>query len=171
MGLITDRISLIKEGKNPYFVAELNTGYVVLGDHQFYKGYTLFLCKKDATELHQLDKEFKIKFLEEMSLVAEAVFRAFKPKKLNYELLGNSESHLHWHIFPRHENDPLPEKPVWVIDSKIRYNEKNIPTKEELDNLKKTLYTELRNVGAIVEKKKDDNVVDADFKVEDEQKP
>ncbi|MCD7883089.1 MAG: GNAT family N-acetyltransferase [Lachnospiraceae bacterium] len=31
MCLICDRIQMIKEGKNPYFVKELETGYVVLG--------------------------------------------------------------------------------------------------------------------------------------------
>lgn len=146
MELISERIKMIKEGTNPYFVAELETGYVVLGDHQFYKGYTLFLCKKDVKELHELNKEFKNKFLEEMSLVAEAVYRAFRPKKLNYELLGNSAPHLHWHIFPRYEDDPKPKKPVWVIDKSIRYNEKYRLSEEELENLKKKLLKELNNL-------------------------
>lgn len=69
MCLICERIQMIKEYKNPYFVKELETGYVVLGDHQHFKGYTLFLCKEHKTELFQLDKDVKIKFLEEMSLV------------------------------------------------------------------------------------------------------
>lgn len=75
MCLICERIQMIKEHKNPYFVKELETGYVVLGDHQHFKGYTLFLCKEHKTELFQLDKDVKIKFLEEMSLVAEAAAR------------------------------------------------------------------------------------------------
>ena len=101
MCLICERIQMIKEHKNPYFVKELETGYVVLGDHQHFKGYTLFLCKEHKTELFQLDKDAKIKFLEEMSLVAEAVARAFHAEKMNYELLGNGDTHLHWHLFPR----------------------------------------------------------------------
>ena len=56
MCLICERIQMIKEHKNPYFVKELETGYVVLGDHQHFKGYTLFLCKEHKTELFQLDK-------------------------------------------------------------------------------------------------------------------
>ena len=47
--LICDRIQMIKEGKNPYFVCELETGYVVLGDYQRFRGYTLFLCKEHVT--------------------------------------------------------------------------------------------------------------------------
>ena len=43
---VCDRIQQTKDGANPYFVYELETGYVVLGDHQHFKGYTLFLCKE-----------------------------------------------------------------------------------------------------------------------------
>ncbi len=100
MCLICDRIQMIKEGINPYFVKELKTGYVVLGDNQHFKGYTIFLCKQHASELHELDADFKLKFLEEMSLVGEAVSHAFPCEKMNYELLGNGDSHLHWHLFP-----------------------------------------------------------------------
>ena len=34
MCFICDRIKMIQEGKNPYFVKELETGYVVIGDNQ-----------------------------------------------------------------------------------------------------------------------------------------
>ena len=50
MCMICERIRAIKNGTNPYFVQELETGYVVLGDHQHFKGYTLFLCKQHAAE-------------------------------------------------------------------------------------------------------------------------
>ena len=33
---------MIEEKINPYFVMELKTGFVVIGDHQYFKGYTLF---------------------------------------------------------------------------------------------------------------------------------
>ena len=46
-----------------------------------------------------------MKYLEEMSLVAEAVAKAFHAEKMNYELLGNGDTHLHWHLFPRRSHD------------------------------------------------------------------
>ena len=88
MCLICERIELIKQGKNPHFVKELETGYVVIGDGQYFKGYTLFLAKEHVTELHQMEYETKIKFLEEMSIVQEAVAKAFQAEKMNIELLG-----------------------------------------------------------------------------------
>jgi len=45
MCLICDRIEMIKKGTNPYFVKELETGYVVIGDNQHFHGYALFLYK------------------------------------------------------------------------------------------------------------------------------
>jgi len=77
--LICNRIELIKQGENPYFVTELTTGYVVLGDYQFYQGYTLFLSKIHVNELHDLKPQIRNTFLQEMAQVAEAVYSVFKP--------------------------------------------------------------------------------------------
>ena len=147
--LVCERISKILQKENPYFVAELETGYVVIGDHQFFRGYTLFLCKEHKTELHQLEPEFREKFLKEMSQVAEAVYLAFKPKKLNYECLGNTDPHLHWHIFPRHEDDPRPQGSVWVIDKALRNSEQSKPSPEVLVQLKDQLLDALRTTNKI----------------------
>lgn len=105
MCLICQRIDLIKAGENPYFVKELETGYVVIGDHQYFAGYSLFLAKEHVTELHHLEKKTRLRFLEEMSLVQEAVAKAFTAEKMNIELLGNGDAHLHWHLFPRRRGD------------------------------------------------------------------
>ena len=37
--LVCERIQMIKENNNPYFVKELETGYVVLGDYQHFNGF------------------------------------------------------------------------------------------------------------------------------------
>lgn len=141
---VCERIELTKAGKNPFFVRELETGYVVLGDIQRFRGYTLFLCKAHATELHFLDKDFRRLFLEEMSLVAEAVYNAFKPDKLNYELLGVGDGvHMHWHIFPRRAGDTPTPGPVWRLDKAEMNSERYKPDPAELEELKRMLNEEL----------------------------
>mgnify|MGYP001559171794 CR=1 FL=1 len=144
--LICRRIKLIKHDKNPYFVAALKTGYVVLGDYQFFRGYTLFLYKEHKNELHELPSAFRRQHLWEMSQVAEAVYLAFHPKKLNYELLGNTDTHIHWHIFPRHTNDPLPERSVWNIKREIRNADSARPSETALAQLKNQLKQSLSEV-------------------------
>ena len=144
--LICGRIALIKKGENPDLVMELETGYVIIGWHQFYRGYTLFLSKKHVTELHELKSDERFVFMDEMSLVGKAVFKAFSPDKINYEILGNTDPHLHCHIFPRRKTDPRPREPVWVIDKNIRCNEKTKLAPSELENIKKILKRELSKI-------------------------
>lgn len=141
--LICDRIEMIKNGTNPYFVYEMETGYVVVGDFQRFKGYTLFLCKRHVSELHELPKEFRIKYLEEMSLIAEAVYQVFHPDKLNYELLGNGDSHVHWHIFPRRDGDTPKRGPVWQLSAEELYHNQYRPDKESLQHMTLTLREKL----------------------------
>lgn len=148
MCLICDRIEMIKNGTNPYFVKELETGYVVIGDNQHFKGYTLFLCKEHETELFYLDKEFANKFMEEMITVAKAVKSAFNAEKMNYECLGQGEAHLHWHLFPRISGDienygNHGKGPAWWYPMDKMYSDENRPTAEELEHMKSTLLCEI----------------------------
>ncbi|BEL26492.1 hypothetical protein TKY123642_05700 [Streptococcus pneumoniae] len=62
MCLICQRIELIKKGENPYFVKELEAGYLVIGDHQYFASYSLFLAKEHVTELHHFRKGHKTPF-------------------------------------------------------------------------------------------------------------
>lgn len=151
MCFICERIKMIKDCTNPYFVKELETGYVVLGDNQHFKGYTIFLCKVHKTELFELDKDFKIKFLEEMSLVGESVAKAFDCEKMNYELLGNGDSHLHWHLFPRKTGDigeygNKGKGPVWWYPMEKMYDDSTRPTSEELKSMKEKLLEKLDSI-------------------------
>ncbi len=139
---------MIEKGTNPYFVKEMQTGYVVIGDHQHFKGYTLFLYKHHETELFRLGMPERTLFLREMSVVAQAVSKAFGAEKMNYELLGNGDSHLHWHLFPRKFGD-LGEYgvngngPVWWYPKDKMYSDACRPTPDELEKFKNKLLAEL----------------------------
>ena len=153
MCLICDRIEMIKRGENPWFVRELETGYVVLGDHQRFYGYTLFLYKhhEGKTELFHLAPAERARFLEEMTLVAQAVARAFQAEKMNYELLGMGDAHLHWHLFPRRAGDIEQygsggRGPVWWYPMEKMYSGEHRPSAGELADMKQKLQTELDRV-------------------------
>jgi diadenosine tetraphosphate (Ap4A) HIT family hydrolase len=86
----------------------------LLGPWQYYQGYCVLVARTHATELHQLPNVERVAYFNEMCLLARAIERAFHPRKLNYELLGNQVPHLHWHLFPRYDHDPDMLKPVWL---------------------------------------------------------
>ena len=140
--LVCGRIEETLRGDNPYFVRELETGYVVLGDYQRFEGYTLLLCKEHATELSQLTPEFRAAFLRDMAVTAEAVENAFQPDKMNYELLGVGKCrHMHWHLFPRRQGDTPKPGPVWRVTD--MNDECWRPSPEKLEELKQKLNREL----------------------------
>jgi diadenosine tetraphosphate (Ap4A) HIT family hydrolase len=58
--------------------------------------------------------------------VARAIAAAFRPRKMNYEVLGNTVAHLHWHLFPRYDWDPNPKGPIWETSHAPR-----LPSPEE----------------------------------------
>jgi diadenosine tetraphosphate (Ap4A) HIT family hydrolase len=116
--LICSRIDLIKNHQNPYSVAELKTGYVVLGDSQSYKGYTLFLSKEHVKKPYDLDSDMSL-HMQEVGHVDEAVYMAFHPRVVNLKCEGNVDPHLHWHMYPRYEDDPYPYETVEVARMKI----------------------------------------------------
>lgn len=143
MCFICDRIDMIKRGENPYFVTEMNTGYVVIGDYQYFHGYTLFLAKEHRTELFDIPMNTRVEFLKEMSIVAEAVSHAFGVDKMNYELLGNADSHLHWHLFPRRKGDLDVPGPVWMLPKEIMFSDENKIDGKKLEEMVKKLREEL----------------------------
>ena len=63
---VCERIEMIQSSSNPYYVYELETGYVVIGDYQHFYGYSLFLCKEHVTELHFISKETSILTMQEI---------------------------------------------------------------------------------------------------------
>lgn len=137
-------IEQIKKGENPWFVKELETGYVIFGWNQHFYGYVLFICKECATELWELSEDLRKQYLNEMVIVARAVKEAFGAEKMNYECLGNGDAHLHFHLFPRVNGDlgkygNKGKGPVWWLPPKIMWDKKNIPDVVELEKMKERL--------------------------------
>jgi len=94
-------------------ITELEHCYVQLNRDQFFPGYTLVFSKHHVTELFHLDPATRSALIEEVNWVAAALYQAYTPAKMNYELLGNMVPHMHWHLVPRFTDDPLWPRPIW----------------------------------------------------------
>ncbi len=79
-------------------------------------------------------------------------YTIFHAEKMNYECLGNGDTHLHFHLFPRKHGD-LGEYgnngkgPVWWLPQDIMWNDDNKPDDAELEKMKNLLYEALSEVG------------------------
>lgn len=94
-------------------VAELEHCYVLLNRDQFFPGYCFVFAREHVTELFHLDPATRGAIVEEVNRVAAALNSVFQPTKMNYELLGNMVPHMHWHLVPRFDTEPLWPKPIW----------------------------------------------------------
>jgi diadenosine tetraphosphate (Ap4A) HIT family hydrolase len=109
----------IREPKNLVFY-ESRTSVAKLNPDQAFEGYTFLTLKWHEEELYKLADKDRKQFLEDMSLVASTLAKTFKPDKMNYELLGNSMPHLHWHLIPRYTTDPMWGRPIWAGNRRRR---------------------------------------------------
>jgi diadenosine tetraphosphate (Ap4A) HIT family hydrolase len=143
---ICEATERIEAGEDPYAVARLTTGHVKLLTTQYFRGYTVFSSKLCVPELHDLPSILRDAHLREMAEVAHALARAFEPRKLNYEALGNGTPHLHWHLIPRYASDPHPRGPVWEDLAFLRqlWIGGATPDDHERDESRRALLRELR---------------------------
>jgi diadenosine tetraphosphate (Ap4A) HIT family hydrolase len=111
---LCDKLNRLNELPADEVVWQFPHSVALLGPWQYYQGYCVLVARRHASELSQLDDDNRRAYLDEMCLLALVVEECFRPRKLNYELLGNQVPHLHWHLFPRYEHDPEVLKPVWL---------------------------------------------------------
>src|SRR6266700_2545673 len=104
--VICQRVAIAKRGENPYFIHEFPHSILVVGDHQFHKGYCLLMLKDHVREMHELRPEIARELTDELMQATRGVVKTFDPWKINHSCYGNVVPHIHWHIFPRYEADP-----------------------------------------------------------------
>jgi diadenosine tetraphosphate (Ap4A) HIT family hydrolase len=117
-----DRIGTALRGENPTVLARLPRSFAAIGDVQWLAGYCVLLVDDPAiTRLSELAKPDRRSFLESMDLLAEAVEVACRDadsafRRVNIEILGNTDPYLHAHIWPRYDWEPpeLVGRPVWL---------------------------------------------------------
>jgi diadenosine tetraphosphate (Ap4A) HIT family hydrolase len=116
--LIHERVEAARAGTNPTVICRIPSGWAVLGDVQFLRGYTLLLPDPVLPDLNSLDKKHRARFLQDMTIIGDALLEVTGAYLINYEILGNAEPALHAHIFPRYMNEPeeFHKIPAWFYD-------------------------------------------------------
>jgi diadenosine tetraphosphate (Ap4A) HIT family hydrolase len=118
--LIHQRNRESQAGTNPKVICRVRSGWVVLGDVQFLRGYSLLVPDPVVASLNDLTREGREQFLYEMSVLGDALLAVTDAYRINYEILGNSEPALHAHVFPRYQSEPEEKRrmPAWFYDWK-----------------------------------------------------
>lgn len=112
-------------GQNPTVLARLPESFAAIGDVQWLPGYCVLLTDDPTvTALSDLPRPRRLAYLESVDRLACAVEQACRHadnrfRRVNIEILGNTDAFLHTHIWPRYdwEPDQYRRMPVWLYPS------------------------------------------------------
>ncbi len=104
--LIHERVAAAQAGTNPTVICRMPSGWAVLSDAQFLRGYTILLPDPVVFDLNALDREHRAQYLLDMATIGDALLEVTDAFRINYEILGNLEPALHAHIIPRYLSEP-----------------------------------------------------------------
>ncbi|MGF3056659.1 diadenosine tetraphosphate hydrolase [Microbacterium sp. YY-01] len=100
----------------------MDYSFAVIGDVQWLPGYSLALTKVPGVDrLSDLPRARRVGYLTDVDLLASAVEEVCRRRdsafrRVNVEILGNTDAFLHAHVWPRYDWEPeaLLKKPVWL---------------------------------------------------------
>ncbi len=120
--LIHERVAAARAGTNPTVICRMPSGWAVLCDVQFLRGYTILLPDPVVPDLNALDREHRAQYLLDMATIGDALLEVTGAFRINYEILGNLDPALHAHIIPRYLTEPenLRNGPAFSYDKDIR---------------------------------------------------
>ena len=104
--LIHERVELAQAGANPTVICRMPSGWAVLGDAQFFSGYSLLIPDPVVPDLNALGPDERRQYLYDMTVIGDALLEVTDAYRINYEILGNLDPALHTHIFPRFRQEP-----------------------------------------------------------------
>ncbi len=112
------QVEAARAAREPRVIARLESGWAVMGERQFLRGYTLLLPDPVVPSLNALDGAARARFLLDLARLGDAVLAVTGAVRINYAILGNLEPALHAHVIPRYADEPerLRTAHPWAYD-------------------------------------------------------
>lgn len=99
------RVELLRRGGDPALISRLRSGWAVLGDSQFLRGYSLLLPDPVVGTLNELAGDARQQVLADAARLGDALLEVTGARRINYAIFGNQEPALHVHVIPRHADE------------------------------------------------------------------
>ncbi len=110
---LCETVKRVREGREAAFIAELSRTYMLLGENQGCRGWVVLVLKEHAEHMAGLSDAEQAEVFADVRRAAAAQRSVLGGVRINYECLGNVVAHVHWHLIPRHGDDPAPRGVVW----------------------------------------------------------
>ena len=84
-------------------ICDLQVSQLILFKEQSHPGRVIVAYKDHVSEIVNISEEERNLFFADVTQVANALHKAFAPKKVNYGAYGDTGCHLHFHLVPKYE--------------------------------------------------------------------
>jgi diadenosine tetraphosphate (Ap4A) HIT family hydrolase len=100
------------------FIARMSSGWAVMGNSQFLRGYSLLLPDPVVPHLNAMESLVRDRFLSDMGKLGDAVLAVTGALRINYAMFGNVEPALHAHVIPRYTDEAAAMRTAhpWMYD-------------------------------------------------------
>ena len=103
---IAEQVEAARAGIEPALICRIPSGWVVLANLQFLRGYCIQMPDPVVPSLNDLAQEARTTYLNDMSIIGDALMEVTGAYRINYAIMGNSDQVLHSHIVPRYLTEP-----------------------------------------------------------------
>ena len=111
-------VEACRAGTHEPLIARMSSGWAMMGNSQFLRGYSLLLPDPVVPHLNAMDAATRDGFLSDMAKLGDAVLAATGALRINYAMFGNVEPALHAHVIPRYidEAEAMRTAHPWAYD-------------------------------------------------------
>ncbi len=106
MTSVREGVEKARAGSHPALICRMPSGWAVLCDMQYLRGYSILLPDPVAGSINELDRGQRAAFLRDMITIGDALLEVTDAFRINYGIMGNSDPALHAHITPRYMSEP-----------------------------------------------------------------
>jgi|SRR5215208_5971753 len=109
------QVQAARAGVEPALICQIPSGWVLLCNSQFLRGYCIQISDPIVSSLNDLAGQARTTYLNDMAMIGDALLEITGVYRINYAILGNSDPVVHSHIVPRYltEREMLRKGPPW----------------------------------------------------------
>lgn len=85
------------------YICDLRVSSLILFKEQSKPGRVIVAYRDHVSEIVNITEEERNLFFADVTQAANALHKAFNPKKVNYGAYGDTGCHLHFHLVPKYE--------------------------------------------------------------------
>ena len=103
---IHKQVEAARSGSESALICQIPSGWVVLANWQFLRGYCIQMPDPVVPSLNDLTQLARTAYLSDMAIIGDALLEVTGAYRINYAIMGNSDQVLHSHIVPRYLTEP-----------------------------------------------------------------